>query len=57
MKTRFGNVTDIIATKMENTEEIIRGDMEAHGNKTENLKEMDDFLVNIGLPANSTIML
>lgn len=46
---------DTRATTMEKTKEIIRGDMEVHGNKTENLMEMDDFLVNFGLPPNPTI--
>lgn len=50
------NGMDIRAIKMEKTKEIIRGDTEVHGNKIENLKEMNDFLVNFGLPLNPTIM-
>ena len=47
---------DIRATKMEKTKEITRGDMEVQCKKIENLKEMDDFLINFGLPPNPTIM-
>lgn len=30
--------------------------MQVHGNKIENLQEMDDFLINFALPLNSTII-